>query len=314
MKIGFVIPCYKSANAVLSVISSVKADFPSALIITVVDGEPQNIYSDLLKLSAADNSLQVVFRPENGGVGAATMSGLDLAFSEYGCDVAIKVDSDDQMVINEANNLLAALPSDRDDIALVKGERISRIVNFPKFKPRRLLGNIIINLFSLLCTGRRSVLDPTCGYLCITRELWDNLSAERSHINVDYRFESSLILSCLSAGFEIKSVYVTPKYDNHLSSMSDFMAGRQILFLFLKFYFKRIIREYFMTTNLGTLYLLSFLAFFVMGSFLTIIYISIGIYTGLYISSGYIALWLLIMFSCLGSALKFLEFDLSNRD
>jgi glycosyltransferase involved in cell wall biosynthesis len=100
---------------------------------------------------------RVVFRPKNGGKGAAVKTGF-LAARELGCSHAVQVDADGQHALDDLPRFLETARSHPD--ALVLGCPV-----FDASAPKaRLIGRRITQFWSGLETFGRVITDPMCGF------------------------------------------------------------------------------------------------------------------------------------------------------
>lgn len=93
VRIAVVIPCYKVTAHVLGVIERIGPEVQG--IFAVDDKCPVNSGA-FIQQNCTDPRVQVVFNPENLGVGGAVMHGYRCAI-EAGYDIIVKVDGDGQM-------------------------------------------------------------------------------------------------------------------------------------------------------------------------------------------------------------------------
>ncbi|MEM7504217.1 MAG: glycosyltransferase, partial [Pseudomonadota bacterium] len=92
-EVAVVIPAYRAKETIVEVVEAVPEWVDH--IIVVDDACPQNAGPHLLK-TISDRRLTLVRHERNCGVGAATVSGY-LKAIDFGCDIAVKVDSDGKM-------------------------------------------------------------------------------------------------------------------------------------------------------------------------------------------------------------------------
>ncbi len=92
-EIAVVIPCFRVKSHVLSVISAIG---PEVARIYVVDDACPEGSGRYVEEACDDERVRVLYREENGGVGAAVISGYRQAVSD-GARVIVKLDGDGQM-------------------------------------------------------------------------------------------------------------------------------------------------------------------------------------------------------------------------
>ena len=116
-QIAVVIPCYRVHEKVLGVLAAIGPDVSQIYVID--DACPQRT-GDLVESEVHDPRVKVIRRPRNGGVGAATMTGMEAAV-EQGADIIVKLDGDGQMDPALISKL--ARPILRREADYVKGNR-----------------------------------------------------------------------------------------------------------------------------------------------------------------------------------------------
>jgi glycosyltransferase involved in cell wall biosynthesis len=149
-----IIPTYDNAHTIAAVVKSVRAHLPD--VIVVDDGSHEEAHAEAERL-AREKLAIVRFRPENGGKGAAVLTGLTAAHEE-GFTHALQIDADGQHDASDIPRFLAA--SRANEEALVMGQPI-----FDETAPRaRLWGRRVSVFFCMVETWSRRVGDPLCGY------------------------------------------------------------------------------------------------------------------------------------------------------
>lgn len=145
-----VIPALNEGSRIASVVKAVQSYVDD--VIVVDDGSSDNT----AQLAAAAGA-KVVRHIENGGAGAATMTGIEAA-RRMGAEVAITIDADEQHDPKDIPALLKPIHEERADI--VFANRFGQRNNIPTI---RRIFNGIGNLVTLVATGRW-VADSQCGF------------------------------------------------------------------------------------------------------------------------------------------------------
>jgi undecaprenyl-phosphate 4-deoxy-4-formamido-L-arabinose transferase len=120
MKISYIIPCYRSAETVRSVVAEIDATMSAMAdydyeIILVNDSSPDDTYAVIKTLCQEKPYLTGINLARNFGQHAALMAG----FSKADGDIAVCLDDDGQTPADEAGKLIAAL-SEGADVAYAR--------------------------------------------------------------------------------------------------------------------------------------------------------------------------------------------------
>ncbi|MBP7288048.1 MAG: glycosyltransferase family 2 protein [Nannocystaceae bacterium] len=154
LRVCAVIPTYDNPRTIAAVVEGVRAVVDE--VIVVDDGSAAAGRREVERLHAS-GLVHAVFRPHNGGKGAAVKDGLREAFAR-GFSHALQVDADGQHTLADAPRLLAAAREQPD--ALVLGAPI-----YDATAPRsRLIGRRITQFWTNLEVGRGIIDDPMCGF------------------------------------------------------------------------------------------------------------------------------------------------------
>src|SRR3979490_955949 len=89
-RIAVVIPCYRVQSKILDVVARIRADVDA---IYVVDAAWPVRVGRPVEREVRDPRVRVIRRAHNGGVGAATMTGMAAAAAD-GADILVKIDGD----------------------------------------------------------------------------------------------------------------------------------------------------------------------------------------------------------------------------
>jgi glycosyltransferase involved in cell wall biosynthesis len=148
------VPTYNNSRTLRQVVEGLRGHLD--LVVVVDDGsgpEGRSVAEALARESLA----RAVFRPKNGGKGAAVKSGFALA-REIGCTHAVQVDADGQHALDDVPRFLEAARAHPG--ALVLGAPV-----FDASAPRlRMWGRKITQFWSGIETFGRVIADPLCGF------------------------------------------------------------------------------------------------------------------------------------------------------
>jgi glycosyltransferase involved in cell wall biosynthesis len=246
-----VIPAYRARRTICGVVQ--KALNYVDRVIVVDDACPEGTGEAVRREFRGNPSVRVVKREKNGGVGAATKTGIGIAL-ELEADIIVKIDADDQMDSSYIPAIVDLFQSD-PTLALIKGNRFADQAVLHQMPALRLFGNAMLSILVKFASGYWNVLDPTNGYLAFNAHLlraidWNSFAN-------GYFFETSVLCELGLKHANIAEVEMVTIYGDAGSSLSiahtvlDFprrLAARLI---------RRILLQYFIfDVNLGSLYLL----------------------------------------------------------
>ncbi len=237
LSIAVVIPCYKVNDAILGVIAGIG---PSVAAIYCVDDKCPTGSGAFIQEHNTDPRVQVVFREQNGGVGAATMSGYKAAIAD-GHDILVKVDGDGQMDPRLVPDLVQPLVKHQADYT--KGNRFFSARTIAAMPVKRLVGNAGLSFMTKLSTGYWNLFDPTNGFTAIMADVAAELPLDDIHTR--YFFESDMLyhLSILRARvLEMPQMAV---YENEQSGLSELNALLTFPIWHGRNFVRRIVFNYF---------------------------------------------------------------------
>jgi glycosyltransferase involved in cell wall biosynthesis len=188
-----------------------------------------------------DPRVRVLFRPENGGVGAAVMTGYRAAVAD-GCDVVVKIDGDGQMDPKLLPRFVLPILEGRADYT--KGNRFFNPIDVQSMPRVRLFGNTILSFMTKLSSGYWTLFDPTNGYTAVHARLLEHLPLER--IATRYFFESDMLFRLGTLRAVVLDIPMPARYADETSHLHipavlpGFIAGNA------RNFFKRLVYNYFL--------------------------------------------------------------------
>jgi glycosyltransferase involved in cell wall biosynthesis len=203
-----IIPAHNEESSIASVVTEVRAAFPSACVIVVSDGS-----EDETTERARSAGATVIELPINVGYGAALQTGLMRAY-RAGAGFALTMDADGQHRAAEALDMVRSVSEGEADLAL--GSRYlpqSRCYRVPV--SRRLGSWAFAQLVSFLMRTR--ITDATTGFQCLGRR------ALRLYVRLadfpDKTPDADLILFAHRCGCRVKEFPVAMYEDQGGDSM-----------------------------------------------------------------------------------------------
>jgi glycosyltransferase involved in cell wall biosynthesis len=155
MRLCAIIPTYNNPQTIEEAVARVREHIPDVVVVDDGSAEAGRLVAQKL---ADSGTCQVVFRPQNGGKGAAVKTGLAWAH-EHGFEYALQIDADLQHNTADIPKLVAEIENARED-TLVLAKPV-----FDASAPKgRLFARQITKFFAMVETLGRKVGDPLCGY------------------------------------------------------------------------------------------------------------------------------------------------------
>ena len=159
MRTLVIIPTYLEADNIAEVLRRVREAAPAADILVVDDSSPDGT-ADLAKATSEQvGQVDVLVRPDKGGLGVAYRAGFEHAF-DHGYEVIVQMDADFSHDPEALPQLLAKI-DEGTDIAI--GSRYIKGGNIPHWPVLRRLLSRIGNSYASLVLGM-GIRDATAGY------------------------------------------------------------------------------------------------------------------------------------------------------
>lgn len=156
MRLCAIIPTYNNPLTLEEVVDRVRAHI--ADVVVVDDGSHAAARAVIQRLADAGRC-HAVFRPHNGGKGAAVKTGLAWA-RDHAFDYALQIDADLQHDPSDIPKLVGAVATDPQRRTLVLAQPV-----FDASAPKgRLFARKLTRFMAMVETLSRKVGDPLCGY------------------------------------------------------------------------------------------------------------------------------------------------------
>jgi glycosyltransferase involved in cell wall biosynthesis len=186
--------------------------------------------------------LRVVRHPQNGGVGAAIVTGYKAAIEEaVAGGFVVVMAGDAQMDPEDLPKLLLPLARGQADYA--KGNRLFTGEAWNVIPRTRYLGNAILSLLTKIASGYWHVADSQTGYTAVTIEALSVLQLDRLYQR--YGFPNHLLVELNNWDFRVRDVPIRPVYGiGEKSGIRLHKVIPTISWLLLKCYFWRMKEKY----------------------------------------------------------------------
>lgn len=298
-RIGVVIPCYKVAQSIRTVIEALPASV--AEIIVVDDACPER--SGEYAARTGREKVTVIVHESNQGVGGAVLTGYRRAL-ELGCDLVVKIDGDGQMDASRIPELAAPLCRGEADFA--KGNRFRDFQALRTMPLIRMIGNSGLSFLLKAASGYWNIMDPTNGYTAITAGLIRDIDPAR--VGRGYFFESSLLIEMNIRNAVVADVPMPAIYGDETSSLRIGSVLARFPFLLLKGLVRRVFLKYYVYDfNMASIYMFLGVPLFLLSSAGGLVAWIDSILTGVPRSAGtimLIALPIIISFQMLLQAIQ----------
>lgn len=236
--IAVVIPCYRSRNAVLSVLQNIPAMVSS--IYCIDDACPEETGRHI-EAHCTDIRVKVLYHEANLGVGGAVITGYRQAIKD-GADIIVKIDSDGQMdpaLIPKFAGPIIAGAAD-----YTKGNRFYSPATVKAMPTVRLLGNAALSFLTKLSSGYWQIFDPTNGFTAIHATVARLLPLER--ISADYFFESDMLFRLNTVRAVVMDIPHRAIYADETSNLKIKKIIPVFILRHLRNFMKRIVYNYFL--------------------------------------------------------------------
>jgi dolichol-phosphate mannosyltransferase len=239
--IAVVIPAYKVASTIVSLISMIGNEVK--WIIIVDDFCPQGSGHVALE-GSTDPRVEVIFHDSNKGVGGAVKTGYKAAIAK-GAKILVKLDGDGQMNPGLIPKLVIPLVDGYAEYS--KGNRFYNLKGIHAMPKVRIIGNLGLTFMTKLSTGYWEIFDPTNGFTAISSSVVDELDLD--DIEDRYFFESDVLFHLGMLKAVVIDVPMPAVYGNEKSNLSigkslfEF-SGKHIKNFFTRIFYNYFIRDF----------------------------------------------------------------------
>lgn len=256
-----------------------------------------------------DGSVSVLFHAENGGVGAAVVTGYRQALAD-GHDIVVKMDGDNQMNPACLPALIAPLRLGEADYA--KGNRFFDIYALAAMPAGRLVGNAALSFISKLASGYWHIMDPTNGFTAIHRTALSMLPLDR--LERRYFFESDMLFRLSIVRAVVRDVPMPAIYGDEESNLriSRVLLRFPVLFcnrIIKRFFYNYLVRDF----NVGSVQTLAGLALLLAGAAFGLWHWFLSMRTGQVASTGTVMLAVLPVIVGIELIVAAVSYDIANR-
>jgi len=236
--VAVVVPCYRTQRYILEVLAGIG---PEVTRIYVVDDACPEHTGVWVQKQCVDPRVEVLFNPNNLGVGGAVKAGYRAALAA-GADIIVKIDGDGQMDPALIMEFIRPILSGEADYT--KGNRFFDLEDVRGMPTNRLIGNGILSFMTKLSSGYWDLFDPTNGYTAIHRAALERVPLHK--VADRYCFESDLLFRLGTLRAVTVDVPMQSRYGSETSSLVIRTVVPQLLGLHLRNTFKRLFYSYYL--------------------------------------------------------------------
>jgi glycosyltransferase involved in cell wall biosynthesis len=217
--------------------------------------------------AVGDLRVEVLVRDENGGVGAAILTGYRRALAD-GVDVACVMAADNQMDPAELRSLVS--PVARGEVDYAKANRLFTGEAWRVIPRSRYLGNAVLSFLTKIASGYWHVADSQAGFTALSRAALERLDLDR--IYPRYGFPNDLLVHLNVAGARVRDVPSRPIYGvGEQSGIRIRSVVPRISWLLFKGFWWRLKEKYVIRDFHPLVF------FYVLGAVMTVVGLALGL-------------------------------------
>jgi glycosyltransferase involved in cell wall biosynthesis len=236
--VAVVVPAYNEERLIEATLEGVPLFVDS--IIVVDDGSTDGTVERAQKFASQDMRVSVLEQGQNQGKGAAVVRGLEEVIAA-GRDFVVLMDGDNQMPAEYLTALLDAMMD--NDLDAAKGNRFIADPRALSTMPRyRLIGNVLLTMFTKLASGYWSIFDSQNGYWALRTRTVSRL--ELSRLARRYDLENSLLINLNIIGARLRDVPIPARYADEESKIRIWKVTPRIMLTLLGGMVQRIFYRY----------------------------------------------------------------------
>jgi glycosyltransferase involved in cell wall biosynthesis len=209
-------------------------------IYVVDDASQDGTVACAREAAAADPRIEVVVREQNGGPGAAVVTGYRRAL-EDDADVFVVMNADNQMDPDDLEQLV--LPVARGEVDYAKANRLFTGQAWQLIPHSRYLGNAVLSLWTKIASGYWHVADAQSGYTVIGRRMLELLDLD--HLYPRYGYPNDMLVHLNVWNAKVRDVPARPVYGvGERSGMRMWKVIPTIWWLLIKRFWWRLWQKY----------------------------------------------------------------------
>jgi glycosyltransferase involved in cell wall biosynthesis len=261
--VAVVVPAYNEERLIVETLAGIPAFVDRVF---VVDDRSKDATAERAR-AVGDPRVEVIVHEQNGGVGAAIVTGYEHARAER-IDVTAVMAGDNQMDPAELELLCA--PVARGELDYAKANRLVSGQAWQLIPRYRYLGNAVLSLLTKIASGYWHVADSQAGYAAISLSMLDVLDLDR--IYQRYGFPNDLLVHLNVWNARVRDFPSRPIYGvGERSGIRLRKVVPRISWLLVKGFFWRM-REKYVIRDFHPL-----VFFYTLGLLMTVVGLALGI-------------------------------------
>ena len=236
--VAVVIPAFRVSQQILATVNSIGTEVDH---IIVVDDACPELSGELVRAKSLDPRVEVIFHPENLGVGGAMKTGYRRA-QEIRSDVVVKVDGDGQMDASKISDMVNQILARDGDY--IKGNRFFDIDSVKGMPRTRIFGNLALSFFAKFSTGYWRIFDPNNGFTAIATSTLSKIQLEK--VDNRYFFESDMLFRLNLARAVVVDFPMEARYGDERSNLKIRRVLLEFPLKHLRNFAKRVAYTYYL--------------------------------------------------------------------
>jgi len=204
-RVAVVVPAHNEEQ-LLPVTLAAVPDFVDRIIV-VDDASHDGTVGRANAAAGADGRVTIVAREQNGGVGAAIVTGYKRALEER-VDVTCVMAADNQMDPDDLEAIV--LPVARGEVDYAKANRLVTGQAWELIPRHRYLGNAVLSLLTKIASGYWHVADSQSGFTALSLPMLERLDLDR--IYARYGFPNDMLVHLNVWNARVRDVPSRPVY------------------------------------------------------------------------------------------------------
>jgi glycosyltransferase involved in cell wall biosynthesis len=237
-RVAVVVPAHNEEQ-LLPVTLAAVPDFVDRIIV-VDDASLDGTVGRAHTAAAADPRIIVLAREQNGGVGAAIVTGYKRALEER-VDVTCVMAADNQMDPDDLEAIV--LPVARGEVDYAKANRLVSGQAWALIPRHRYLGNAVLSLLTKIASGYWHVADSQSGFTAVSLPMLEQLHLDR--IYARYGFPNDMLVHLNVWNARVRDVPSRPVYGvGEQSEIRLYRVVPAIMLLLFKAFWWRLWQKY----------------------------------------------------------------------
>jgi len=208
-------------------------------IYVVDDASTDNTYKKAFAVSGHNRKLNILHHEQNGGVGAAIITGHKIAIMN-GSDVVAIMAGDGQMDPSILHKIIDPVVQEKADYA--KGNRLTNRQHLKEMPAFRAFGNILLTYLEKMASGYWHISDPQNGYTAISNKVLRNLNLDE--LEKGFAFENDILVKLNIIGAQVIDIPHPAIYHEQQSKIRYINFIGRTSWLLLKDFLWRLYTEY----------------------------------------------------------------------